>query len=63
MVPCRADGTPKAKPPHAGISMFIVAHGKRPGITIQPATTMVRWLLLPTSFYDNVAHPSEKSHW
>lgn len=48
---------PKAKPPHAGISMFIVPMAT-PGITIQPATTMYDGSFA-NIFYDNVRIPSE----
>jgi alkylation response protein AidB-like acyl-CoA dehydrogenase len=48
---------PKAKPPHAGISMFIVPM-EAPGITIQPATTMYDGSFA-NIFYDNVRIPSE----
>jgi len=48
---------PKAKPPHAGISMFIVPM-ETPGITIQPATTMYDGSFA-NIFYDNVRIPSE----
>jgi alkylation response protein AidB-like acyl-CoA dehydrogenase len=46
-----------AKPPHAGISMFIVPMNS-PGITIQPATTMYDGSFA-NIFYDNVRVPSE----
>jgi alkylation response protein AidB-like acyl-CoA dehydrogenase len=48
---------PKAKPPHAGISMFIVPM-ETPGITIRPATTMYDGSFA-NIFYDNVRIPSE----
>jgi alkylation response protein AidB-like acyl-CoA dehydrogenase len=48
---------PSAKPPHAGISMFIVPM-QAPGITIQPATTMYDGSFA-NIFYDNVRIPSE----
>ena len=48
---------PKAKPPHAGISMFIVPM-EAPGITIQPATTMYDGSFA-NIFYDNVRIPLE----
>lgn len=44
-----------AKPPHAGISMFIVPMSA-PGITIQPATTMYDGSFA-NIFYDNVRVP------
>jgi alkylation response protein AidB-like acyl-CoA dehydrogenase len=44
-----------AKPPHAGISMFIVPMNA-PGITIQPATTMYDGSFA-NIFYDNVRVP------
>jgi alkylation response protein AidB-like acyl-CoA dehydrogenase len=44
-----------AKPPHAGISMFIVPMNA-PGITIQPATTMYDGSFA-NIFYDNVRIP------
>jgi alkylation response protein AidB-like acyl-CoA dehydrogenase len=46
-----------AKPPHAGISMFIVPMNA-PGITIQPATTMYDGSFA-NIFYDNVHVPLE----
>jgi alkylation response protein AidB-like acyl-CoA dehydrogenase len=46
-----------AKPPHAGISMFIVPM-KTPGITIQPASTMYDGTFA-NIFYDNVRIPLE----
>jgi alkylation response protein AidB-like acyl-CoA dehydrogenase len=46
-----------AKPPHAGISMFIVPMNS-PGITIQPATTMYDGSFA-NIFYDNVRVPLE----
>jgi alkylation response protein AidB-like acyl-CoA dehydrogenase len=46
-----------AKPPHAGISMFIVPMNA-PGITIQPATTMYDGSFA-NIFYDNVRVPLE----
>jgi alkylation response protein AidB-like acyl-CoA dehydrogenase len=48
---------PKAKPPHAGISMFIVPM-EAPGITIRPATTMYDGSFA-NIFYDNVRIPQE----
>ena len=48
---------PKAKPPHAGISMFIVPM-EAEGITIQPATTMYDGSFA-NIFYDNVRIPAE----
>ena len=48
---------PKAKPPHAGISMFIVPM-EAPGITIRPATTMYDGSFA-NIFYDNVRIPLE----
>ncbi len=48
---------PQAKPPHAGISMFIVPM-EAPGITIQPATTMYDGSFA-NIFYDNVRIPLE----
>ncbi len=47
----------QAKPPHAGISMFIVPMNA-PGITIQPATTMYDGSFA-NIFYDNVRIPLE----
>jgi alkylation response protein AidB-like acyl-CoA dehydrogenase len=46
-----------AKPPHAGISMFIVPMNT-PGITIRPATTMYDGSFA-NIFYDNVRVPLE----
>ncbi|WP_454631654.1 acyl-CoA dehydrogenase family protein [Bradyrhizobium cenepequi] len=46
-----------AKPPHAGISMFIVPMNT-PGISIQPATTMYDGSFA-NIFYDNVRIPLE----
>ncbi|WP_245321994.1 acyl-CoA dehydrogenase [Bradyrhizobium sp. LTSPM299] len=46
-----------AKPPHAGISMFIVPMNA-PGITIRPATTMYDGSFA-NIFYDNVRIPQE----
>jgi alkylation response protein AidB-like acyl-CoA dehydrogenase len=48
---------PTARPPHAGISMFIVPMEAR-GITIQPATTMYDGSFA-NIFYDNVRIPLE----
>jgi alkylation response protein AidB-like acyl-CoA dehydrogenase len=48
---------PKAKPPHAGISMFIVPMEAK-GITIRPATTMYDGSFA-NIFYDNVRIPLE----
>jgi alkylation response protein AidB-like acyl-CoA dehydrogenase len=48
---------PKASPPHAGISMFIVPMESE-GITIQPATTMYDGSFA-NIFYDNVRIPLE----
>lgn len=48
---------PAAKPPHAGISMFIVPMGT-PGITVRPATTMYDGTFA-NIFYDNVRIPAE----
>lgn len=48
---------PDAKPPHAGISMFIVPMDA-PGITIQPATTMYDGSFA-NIFYDDVRIPLE----
>jgi len=48
---------PKAKPPHAGISMFIVPM-EAPGITVRPATTMYDGSFA-NIFYDNVRIPLE----
>jgi alkylation response protein AidB-like acyl-CoA dehydrogenase len=48
---------PQAKPPHAGISMFIVPMAS-PGITIRPATTMYDGSFA-NIFYDNVRVPAE----
>jgi alkylation response protein AidB-like acyl-CoA dehydrogenase len=48
---------PKAKPPHAGISMFIVPM-EAPGITIRPASTMYDGSFA-NIFYDNVRIPLE----
>jgi alkylation response protein AidB-like acyl-CoA dehydrogenase len=47
----------QAKPPHAGISMFIVPM-EAPGITIRPATTMYDGSFA-NIFYDNVRIPHE----
>ena len=47
----------QAKPPHAGISMFIVPM-EAPGITIRPATTMYDGSFA-NIFYDNVRIPLE----
>ncbi len=49
---------PEAKPPHAGISMFIVPMDA-PGITIRPATTMYDGSFA-NIFYDNVRIPLGK---
>jgi alkylation response protein AidB-like acyl-CoA dehydrogenase len=48
---------PVAKPPHAGISMFIVPM-EAPGITIRPATTMYDGSFA-NIFYDDVKIPLE----
>ena len=48
---------PKAAPPHAGISMFIVPMEAK-GVTIQPATTMYDGSFA-NIFYDNVRIPLE----
>ena len=48
---------PDARPPHAGISMFIVPMDA-PGITIRPATTMYDGSFA-NIFYDNVRIPLE----
>src|SRR5262249_14448019 len=48
-----------AKPPHAGISMFIVPMNAE-GVTIRPATTMYDGSLA-NIFYDNVRVPQESS--
>ena len=48
---------PEAKPPHAGISMFIVPMDAA-GITIRPATTMYDGTF-SNIFYDNVRIPLE----
>lgn len=48
---------PSAKPPHAGISMFIVPMDAS-GITIRPATTMYDGSFA-NIFYDNVRIPQE----
>jgi alkylation response protein AidB-like acyl-CoA dehydrogenase len=48
---------PLAKPPHAGISMFIVPMNT-PGITIRPATTMYDGTFA-NIFYDDVRIPAE----
>ena len=48
---------PDAKPPHAGISMFIVPMDA-PGITIRPATTMYDGTFA-NIFYDDVRIPLE----
>ena len=48
---------PDARPPHAGISMFIVPMDA-PGITIRPATTMYDGSFANV-FYDNVRIPLE----
>jgi alkylation response protein AidB-like acyl-CoA dehydrogenase len=48
---------PEAKPPHAGISMFIVPMNMA-GITIRPATTMYDGTFA-NIFYDNVRIPLE----
>jgi alkylation response protein AidB-like acyl-CoA dehydrogenase len=48
---------PEAKPPHAGISMFIVPMNVA-GITIRPATTMYDGTFA-NIFYDNVRIPLE----
>ena len=48
---------PQAKPPHAGISMFIVPMDA-PGITIRPATTMYDGSFA-NIFYDDVRIPLE----
>jgi alkylation response protein AidB-like acyl-CoA dehydrogenase len=47
----------EAKPPHAGISMFIVPM-EAPGVTIRPATTMYDGSFA-NIFYDNVRIPLE----
>src|SRR5258708_39895956 len=47
----------QARPPHAGISMFIVPM-EAPGITIRPATTMYDGSFA-NIFYDNVRIPLE----
>ena len=47
----------EAKPPHAGISMFIVPMNT-PGISIKPATTMYDGSFA-NIFYDNVRIPAE----
>ena len=49
---------PDAKPPHAGISMFIVPMNT-PGITIQPASTMYDGTFA-NIFYDDVRIPAGK---
>jgi alkylation response protein AidB-like acyl-CoA dehydrogenase len=46
---------PHAKPPHAGISMFIVSM-EAPGITVRPASTMYDGSFA-NIFYDNVRIP------
>ncbi len=46
-----------AKPPHAGISMFIVPMST-PGITVRPSTTMYDGTFA-NIFYDNVRIPAE----
>jgi alkylation response protein AidB-like acyl-CoA dehydrogenase len=48
---------PEAKPPHAGISMFIVPMNAT-GITVRPATTMYDGTFA-NIFYDNVRIPLE----
>ena len=48
---------PHAKPPHAGISMFILPM-EAPGVTIRPATTMYDGSFA-NIFYDNVRIPLE----
>ena len=48
---------PDARPPHAGISMFIIPM-KTPGITIRPATTMYDGSFA-NIFYDDVRIPAE----
>src|SRR6202043_1801606 len=48
---------PKAKPPHAGISMFMVPMAAS-GVTIRPATTMYDGSFA-NIFYDNVRIPLE----
>jgi alkylation response protein AidB-like acyl-CoA dehydrogenase len=48
---------PDAKPPHAGISMFIVPMDT-PGIQVKPATTMYDGSFANV-FYDNVRIPAE----
>jgi alkylation response protein AidB-like acyl-CoA dehydrogenase len=48
---------PKAKPPHAGVSMFVVPM-QTPGVTIRPATTMYDGSFA-NIFYDNVRIPLE----
>ena len=48
---------PDAKPPHAGISMFIVPMDT-PGISIKPATTMYDGSFA-NIFYDNVRIPAD----
>ena len=53
-VPRGAD-RPRAQPPHAGISMFIVPI-EAPGVTIRPATTMYDGSFA-NIFYDDVRIP------
>ncbi len=53
----RGANRPEAKPPHAGISMFIVPMDT-PGITIRPATTMYDGSFA-NIFYDDVRIPLE----
>jgi alkylation response protein AidB-like acyl-CoA dehydrogenase len=48
---------PQAKPPHAGISMFIVPM-EAPGITVRPATTMYDGSFA-NIFYDDVRIPAD----
>ena len=48
---------PEARPPHAGISMFIVPMDT-PGITVKPATTMYDGTFA-NIFYDDVRIPAE----
>lgn len=49
---------PDAKPPHAGISMFIVPMNT-PGITVKPATTMYDGSFA-NIFYDDVRIPADR---
>jgi alkylation response protein AidB-like acyl-CoA dehydrogenase len=48
---------PDARPPHAGISMFIVPMDT-PGITVKPATTMYDGHFA-NIFYDDVRIPAD----